>query len=202
MIFWTCRCGWKSRARHRHHAGVGQFLAAGCHEPKEIVPVAPPGFELTRTPSVPQGEGAQAIGEQPNASIATKQNKVAPNPAGSPPTPLGQPAKSPTGLVYETLTEGTGESAKSGQTVTIHYTGTLADGTVFDSSRTRNEPFVTPIGLGRVIAGWDEGVPGMKVGERRKLTIPPELGYGSSGSPPKIPPNSPLIFDVELLGVK
>ena len=175
---------------------------AGCQEPKEIVPVAPPGFELARTPAVPQGEGAQALGEQGGMTSPTKQNKVQTNSAGSPPTPIGQSTKTPSGLVYETLAEGTGETAKSGQTVTMHYTGTLSDGKVFDSSRTKNEPFVTPIGLGRVIPGWDEGVPGMKVGERRKLIIPAELAYGAQGSPPDIPPNAPLTFDVELLGVK
>lgn len=173
---------------------------AGCQEPKEIVPVAPPGFELARTPTTPQGEGAQAIGEQGGVTPPTKQNTV--QAANSPPTPIGQPAKTPSGLVYETLKEGTGEMAKSGQTVTIHYTGTLADGTIFDSSRPKGTPYETTIGVRRVIAGWDEGVPGMKIGEVRKLTVPPDLGYGAEGSPPVIPPNATLTFELELLGAR
>jgi len=175
-------------------------LAAGCHEPREIVPVAPPGLEVSRMPVIPAGEGAQALGEQPVA--ATKQNTVKDDSASSPPTPVGKPTKTASGLVYETLKEGTGPVAKSGQTVSMHYTGTLADGTKFDSSRDRNEPFSTRIGVGQVIPGWDEGVPGMKVGERRKLTIPSNLGYGERGSPPQIPGGATLIFDVELLGVR
>jgi FKBP-type peptidyl-prolyl cis-trans isomerase len=173
-------------------------LVAGCQEPKEIAPVAPPGFELARVPVNPQGEPAQALGEQ----AANKEKPPIPNAEVSPPTPIGKPVTKPSGLIYETLTEGTGETAKPGQTVTIHYTGSLPDGTVFDSSRGR-EPFVVnSIGAGRVITGWNVGVPGMKVGERRKLTIPPSLGYGASGSPPKIPGDATLIFDLELLKVQ
>jgi FKBP-type peptidyl-prolyl isomerase-like protein len=96
---------------------------------------------------------------------------------------------------------GTGASPAQGKTVVVHYTGKLQDGTVFDSSRDRNQPLEFPIGVGRVIKGWDEGVMSMKVGGKRKLIIPPELGYGARAAG-KIPPNSTLIFDVELLGVK
>ncbi len=176
-------------------------MAAGCQEPKEIMPVAPPGLEISRIPTLKPGEGAQALGEQGASAATVKQNKVASSTAASPPTPIGQPTKSPTGLVYETLKAGTGAEAKPGDTVTIHYTGTLTDGTKFDSSVDRGKPFETVIGANQVIRGWDEGVPGMKVGERRKLTIPPELGYGAQDKG-KIPPNSTLIFDVELLGTK
>ncbi|MDX2033187.1 MAG: FKBP-type peptidyl-prolyl cis-trans isomerase [Blastocatellia bacterium] len=107
------------------------------------------------------------------------------------------------GLKYEDIVVGTGESPKPGQEVTVHYTGTLEDGTKFDSSLDRNQPFKFPIGLGRVIKGWDEGVMSMKVGGKRKLVIPPQLGYGARGAGGGvIPPNATLVFEVELLGVQ
>lgn len=104
-------------------------------------------------------------------------------------------------LQIEELQVGTGAEAKSGQSVSVHYTGTLTNGKKFDSSRDRNEPFDFQLGAGMVIKGWDQGVAGMKVGGRRKLTIPPELGYGAGGYPPVIPPNSTLLFDIELIEV-
>jgi FKBP-type peptidyl-prolyl cis-trans isomerase FkpA len=105
------------------------------------------------------------------------------------------------GLIIEDLAVGAGDLASAGQRVTVHYTGWLTDGTKFDSSKDRNDPFVFPLGGRRVIAGWDEGVQGMRVGGVRKLTIPPALGYGARGAGGVIPPNATLVFEVELLGV-
>ena len=104
-------------------------------------------------------------------------------------------------LEIEVLKEGTGEEAKNNDKVTVHYTGTLENGTKFDSSLDRGDPFVFTLGVGDVIKGWDQGVLGMKVGEKRKLTIPSELGYGTRGAG-SIPPNATLIFEVELLEVE
>lgn len=105
-------------------------------------------------------------------------------------------------LKIEVLQEGTGDTAKNGDTIIVHYTGTLLDGTKFDSSLDRGEPFSFVLGLGRVIQGWEQGILGMKVGEKRKLTIPPELAYGAAGAGGVIPPNATLIFEVELLEIK
>jgi peptidylprolyl isomerase len=115
----------------------------------------------------------------------------------------GKVVTTPSGLKYEDMTVGTGPSPKPGQTVTVQYTGTLTDGTKFDSSRDRNDPFQFTIGQGQVIKGWDEGVMSMKVGGRRKLIVPGALGYGAAGTPDgTIPPNATLNFDVELLGTQ
>ena len=107
----------------------------------------------------------------------------------------------PSGLQYRDDAVGDGPEARAGQTVSVHYTGTLTDGRKFDSSRDRGQPFQFGLGAGQVIRGWDEGVAGMRVGGRRTLVIPPELGYGGRAIGP-IPPNSTLHFDVELLGVR
>lgn len=105
-------------------------------------------------------------------------------------------------LKIEILTPGTGAEAVAGKNVTVHYVGTLTTGSKFDSSRDRGQGFTFRLGAGQVIQGWDQGVAGMKIGEIRRLTIPPELGYGARGFPPVIPANSTLIFEVELLGVR
>jgi len=114
---------------------------------------------------------------------------------------LTNPTTTPSGLKYEDVVVGTGESPRAGQRVTVHYTGTFTNGTKFDSSRDRGQPFTFVIGNGNVIKGWDEGVLTMKVGGKRLLEIPPQLGYGSRDYGP-IPGNSTLLFEVELLGVQ
>ncbi len=139
---------------------------------------------LPQTEAVPVVQVAQAADLKPMAT----------------PNPEKDAVTTPSGLKYTDMTEGTGASPEQGQLVTVHYTGTLEDGTKFDSSRDRGQPFKFKIGVGQVIKGWDEGVGTMKVGGRRNLVIPPELGYGSRGIGP-IPPNSTLLFDVELLKI-
>lgn len=108
----------------------------------------------------------------------------------------------PSGLQFVDLTLGSGREAHAGETAIVHYTGTLTDGTKFDSSKDRNSPFSFRLGAGRVIKGWDEGVEGMKIGGIRKLVIPPQLGYGSRGAGSAVPPNATLIFEVELLDLR
>jgi len=115
---------------------------------------------------------------------------------------MGQNTEMSDELQIEDLIEGTGDEAVAGKTVTVNYTGTLTDGTKFDSSLDRNEPFSFTLGAGEVIPGWDQGVEGMKVGGKRKLTIPPSLAYGDAGAGGVIPPNATLIFEIELLKVE
>jgi FKBP-type peptidyl-prolyl cis-trans isomerase len=118
-------------------------------------------------------------------------------PAQAPPAPPG-----PTKLETEDIAPGSGRAAKTGDTVHVQYTGTLMNGTKFDSSYDHGgDPFKFTLGKGEVIKGWDQGVVGMKVGGKRKLRIPADLGYGESGSPPNIPPNAGLIFDVEMVSI-
>ena len=105
------------------------------------------------------------------------------------------------GLIIEDIVAGSGAEASAGQDVTVHYTGWLTSGEKFDSSKDRDDPFVFPLGGGRVIRGWDEGVQGMKIGGKRKLTIPPDLGYGARGAGGVIPANATLVFEVELLAL-
>jgi peptidylprolyl isomerase len=154
--------------------------------------------------------------ELPNSALAAMvappvETLVADAASLKPPAPTAKPAPTvmkdkkammttSSGLQYVDTVEGKGAAPTKGQTVTVHYTGTLQDGTKFDSSRDRSDPFKFKIGVGQVIKGWDEGVATMKVGGRRQLVIPPDLGYGARGIGP-IPPNSTLLFDVELLGV-
>lgn len=132
-----------------------------------------------------------------------KAPMVNPQPAPQPQKPSGPiEITTASGLKYIDLVPGFGSEAKSGMFVSVHYTGWLADGAKFDSSKDRGQPFEFALGAGQVIRGWDEGVAGMKIGGKRKLTIPGELGYGPGGMPPSIPPNATLVFEVELLGVR
>lgn len=120
--------------------------------------------------------------------------------------PLGPDAEgyftSSTGLKFRDLKKGEGQRPRNGQTVVVHYVGWLTNGQKFDSSVDRGQPFEFVVGAGNVIKGWDEGVKGMHIGGERRLLIPPKLGYGSAGSGDSIPPNSTLVFDIQLLGTK
>ncbi|MBW4562075.1 MAG: FKBP-type peptidyl-prolyl cis-trans isomerase [Mojavia pulchra JT2-VF2] len=151
------------------------------------------------------------VGGKQDSAIAANSSQTTPAPTtitenktliANTPMSDANAVTTPSGLKYIELQEGTGATPKAGQKVTVHYTGTLEDGTKFDSSRDRNRPFDFKIGVGQVIKGWDEGLSTMKVGGRRQLIIPPELGYGSRGAGGVIPPNATLLFDVELLDVK
>jgi FKBP-type peptidyl-prolyl cis-trans isomerase len=143
---------------------------------------------------------------QPTAVAAAQPPAAAPAPAPTPaapasPAPPAAPSAPEAPLGVVDVTVGKGAVAKAGDKVKVHYTGTLTNGTEFDSSRKRNQPFEFVLGQGRVIKGWDQGVAGMKVGGKRKLTIPPSLGYGARGAGGSIPPNSTLLFDVELVEI-
>lgn len=145
---------------------------------------------ITQTSSAVQAEKSKLIALDINSD---KENKT---------MDLENAVTTTSGLKYIDVEKGDGATPSKGQAVTVHYTGTLEDGTKFDSSRDRGRPFSFTIGVGQVIKGWDEGVGTMQVGGRRTLIIPPDLGYGSRGAGGVIPPNATLVFDVELLGVK
>jgi peptidylprolyl isomerase len=186
------------------------LVAVGCDAPR-LVPVAPPGLEYTQVTPDQEEEPAEALGESRvaqgiqgsvNPNATPKGAELArPMPPVAEPTETGQSRTTASGLTYETLKPGSGDQATAGKTAVVHYTGTLTNGTQFDSSRGK-QPYPVTIGVSSVIPGWHEGLAGMKVGEVRKLTIPPELAYGDSGRPPVIPPKATLVFEVELMEVR
>lgn len=173
----------------------------GCGDPNDlqIQPTLPPGATPIR--KVDEDNVAQALGESartaPKSAAADGKEPFPP----APPTAIGETKTLDGGVTYETLKEGTGDEVKSGRVAVVHYVGTLADGTEFDSSRKRGAPAEFTLGSGGLIKGWERGIPGMKVGEVRKLVIPPDMAYGAQRKG-DIPPNSTLTFEVELMGVK
>jgi FKBP-type peptidyl-prolyl cis-trans isomerase len=164
-------------------------LLAGCSSEPQEQPPPQAGRSDSSTPSA----NAPPSASQPAATGAKSEGK---SPG------KGKVVATKSGLKYEILVEGSGPAAKTGQTVSVHYTGRLTDGTEFDSSLKRHQPYDVVLGESQVIKGWHVGITGMKKGEKRRLTIPPDLGYAQRGFPPVIPPNATLIFDIELLDIK
>lgn len=158
--------------------------------------------EEPKPADAPKAEAPKADDPKAEAKPAEAKPEEAKPAEQKPTTEGGKVVETPSGLKYEDVVVGTGASPVAGRPVVVHYRGTLTTGKEFDSSYGRNQPFVFTIGVGQVIKGWDEGVMSMKVGGKRKLTIPPQLGYGARGAGGVIPPNATLLFDVELLEVK
>jgi FKBP-type peptidyl-prolyl cis-trans isomerase len=165
---------------------LASFWLLGCQNAPSTQPPSTAN-EPPRTVEVPEPDAEQSTNSEAAASASA--------------SPASEKRTTSSGLGIEVLRVGSGAVAEPGHELSLHYVGTLTDGSVFDSSRARNTPFNFPLGKGHVIKGFEEGVTGMRVGEIRRLTIPPELGYGDK-SPGKIPPRSTLIFEIELLGVK
>jgi FKBP-type peptidyl-prolyl cis-trans isomerase len=182
---------------------VGALLGlavSGCEEPQDIVPVTPPGAIIPRVS--PDASPAEAQGEMLAPSLASTSSEIkASSYTPAPPTAKGQTKTTPNGVKYETLQEGTGPEAKPGQSVRVHYVGKLDNGDVFDTTRSGGAPRLLTIGDKDQIKLWAEAFPGMRVGEIRKMIVPPALGYGPQGRPPAVPPNATLIFEVELIDI-
>ncbi len=181
---------------------AASLAVCGCQEPDQIISAPPPGLDFTSTRQVTETEPAQALGETGRSAADTKKPKAAPDLPMALPTAKGEVKKTASGVEYETVKEGTGAVARAGKQVNVHYVGTLDSGKKFESSRDQNKTFSYTIGTDRVIKGWDEAIPGMRIGEVRKLTVPPNAGYGAQGSDPAVPPNATLHFEVELIDVK
>jgi peptidylprolyl isomerase len=192
------------------------LTTAGCSDTEEEATLSSSGaggpqpLELPVPDEEPAGDGADTDSED-TADETSGDGETADGETGEEPEDTaadvtedeGEVVTTDSGLQYIVLEEGDGEVAEAGDTVAVHYTGTLkSTGAKFDSSLDRGEPIVFPLGAGAVIAGWDEGIAGMKVGEKRKLIIPSDLAYGSMGSPPAIPPNADLVFETELVEVR
>jgi peptidylprolyl isomerase len=172
-------------------AAAVALLAAGCGSSSKTSAPASTGAHSATTPATAAPAPKATTGEAPavpNAQDLSSEPKIA-KPSGTPPTTL----------IKKDLVVGKGPAVQAGQTATVQYVGaSWSNGQVFDASWTRNQPFPFPVGQQQVIPGWDQGVPGMRVGGRRELVIPPELGYGAQGSPPAIGPNETLVFVIDL----
>ena len=176
-----------------HIAALATIAVAGlaCSKLTE-----PPKQEAIQTETAGSADTNSAKTPPPQASVVPAGKPTEAAKAAEPAPPTNEK------LEMKDLAVGKGTEAKAGDSVKVHYVGTLTDGKEFDSSKKHNQPFEFELGAGRVIKGWDQGVAGMRIGGKRKLTVPPSLGYGARGFPPVIPPNSTLIFEVELLEVK
>ncbi len=163
----------------------------------------PKDSSTTQNTTQVANEGSSETKPKTTAESKSTQSTNPTNSKSMTPTPPSANAITmPNGLIIDDTLKGTGEEVQNLDTVTIHYTGMLTDGTVFDSSIPKGQPFTTKIGIGQVIQGWEEGIIGMKVGGKRTLTIPSELGYGARGAGSAIPPNATLIFELELLATE
>lgn len=172
-----------------------------CGEPSQIISTAPPGIDPRSTIEIK--DESEALGEAGVRSTASETKpSVIPNRPLALPTAIGETKTTASGVKYTTTKEGTGAVAKAGQSVVVHYVGTLDDGRKFDSTRDRDKTATFAIGIGAVIKGWDDAVPGMKIGEIRKLDVPPAAGYGAQGKPGTIPPNADLHFEIELVNIQ
>jgi FKBP-type peptidyl-prolyl cis-trans isomerase len=148
------------------------------------------------------GEAETDTASMAGEDAASESEESVMSETSGPPPVTGDTTTTASGLQLIAIADGSGAMAQQGQVVEVHYTGYLTDGTKFDSSVDGGEPYAFPLGMGRVIPGWDEALGLMRVGDKRRLIIPPELGYGSRGYPGAIPPNATLIFDVELVGIR